>query len=83
MARRCDYEEKEYPDVKFKLYQGGPLYEHLDVVPRHLNNGLEIGQPGPQPGVDYGTGPATEEWQKPRVDYGYGPMGDAGERPDD
>jgi hypothetical protein len=77
MARRCDYEEKEYPDSKFKLYDGGPLYEHLKAPPRHLNNGLEIGQARSQPGVDYGTGPMSDESQGQGVSYGSGPMGDA------
>ena len=79
---RCDYEEKEYPDGSFSLYEGGPLYEHLNSPPRHLNNGLEVGQVGPQPGVSYGKGPESEEWRGRGVDYGYGPMGDAAERGD-
>ena len=82
MPRRCDYEQQEYPDASFSLYDGGPLYEHLNAPPRHLTNGLEIGAVGPQPGVNYGEGAAPEEWRGHGVDYGYGPMGDAGDRGD-
>lgn len=84
MARRCDYEEKEYPEDTFRLYEGGPLYEHLDAPPRHLSNGLEIEQSkiGPRPGVDYGSGPRPDEWRGHGVSYGHGPMGDAPDRED-
>ena len=40
-TRRCDYEEKSFPADQFKPVDGG-LFEHLDVDPKHLTNGLEV-----------------------------------------
>jgi hypothetical protein len=69
----CDWEETEFDRDKFDLYQGGPLLEHLDVKPRHTNNGIEIGGLGPQP-ADAAEASSGTEGQPSSVGYGRGPM---------
>jgi hypothetical protein len=71
----CGWEEKEFDREDFETYQGGPLLEHLHVKPRHTNNGIAIGGPGPEPGAANESQQRNDESASSmKVTYGYGPM---------